>query len=223
MEATLAFAVLTAPRPFALLAGAGAMEGSAYCSPQAALPCSTWGSITGGNGGSAGLGQRTIGLAPTPDLNAGPDGTAGEGGVGISGAGMTILNGGTIAGGSGRSGQADAIDFTGGANRLALLNATSGLTGGIGLTGTLELAQSTNAVLGGAISGSGSVIKTGAGMLTLTSTNTYTGATIVDGGALAVDGSIATSSLTTVNAGGHAFRLRHCWQHVDNRRHAGAR
>ncbi|WP_249225737.1 autotransporter domain-containing protein [Tardiphaga alba] len=56
----------------------------------------------------------------------------------------------------------------------------------------------------GAITGSGGVIKAGAGQLTLEGINAYTGATSVDGGTLSLglNGSIATSSLTTVNASG---------------------
>ena len=54
----------------------------------------------------------------------------------------------------------------------------------------------------GCTTGSGSLVKVGAGMLTLSGTNTYTGTTAVNGGFLDVEGSIASSSLTTVNAGG---------------------
>jgi autotransporter-associated beta strand protein len=50
--------------------------------------------------------------------------------------------------------------------------------------------------------GSGSLEKVGAGTLTLSGPNIYTGTTTVNGGFLDVEGSIASSSRTTVNAGG---------------------
>lgn len=48
----------------------------------------------------------------------------------------------------------------------------------------------------------GTFTKAGANALTLTATNSYTGATIVNGGSLIINGNISTSSLTTVNSGG---------------------
>jgi autotransporter-associated beta strand protein/probable HAF family extracellular repeat protein len=48
--------------------------------------------------------------------------------------------------------------------------------------------------------GPGSLEKVGAGTFVLSGTNLYTGTTTVNGGILEVDGSIASSSLTTVNA-----------------------
>ncbi len=47
----------------------------------------------------------------------------------------------------------------------------------------------------------GTVVKTGAGNTILSGFNAYTGATIVNAGKLSVNGSIASSSMTTVNAG----------------------
>jgi autotransporter-associated beta strand protein len=54
----------------------------------------------------------------------------------------------------------------------------------------------------GCTTGSGSLEKVGAGTLILSGTNSYTGTTAVNGGVLQVDGSIESSSQTTVNANG---------------------
>lgn len=56
--------------------------------------------------------------------------------------------------------------------------------------------------LGASNSSAMSLVKNGTGVFTLSGVNDYQGATTVNGGTLAVDGSIANSSLTTVNAGG---------------------
>jgi autotransporter-associated beta strand protein len=54
----------------------------------------------------------------------------------------------------------------------------------------------------GAISGVGSLAKTGTGVLTLSGTSTYTGATTIGGGTLNVTGALSGSGTLAVNSGG---------------------
>lgn len=86
---------------------------------------------------------------------------------------------------------AAAIGSLAGAGNVALGSAT--LTAG---------GDNSATTFSGVMSGSGRFAKTGTGTMTLSGVNTYTGATTVNGGVLSVDGSIASSSMTTVNAGG---------------------
>jgi fibronectin-binding autotransporter adhesin len=66
---------------------------------------------------------------------------------------------------------------------------------------TLAFNRSNSFTFGGMVSGSGDVEQIGTGTTILTAANLYTGATTVDAGTLIVNGSIAASSLLTVNAG----------------------
>ncbi|WP_250152411.1 autotransporter domain-containing protein [Ancylobacter radicis] len=69
--------------------------------------------------------------------------------------------------------------------------------------GGIDVADAGNAVaIARAISGTGSLTKLGAGALGLFGQNTYTGETRVEDGLLVINGSIATSALTTVLDGG---------------------
>ncbi|WP_245452207.1 autotransporter domain-containing protein [Bradyrhizobium forestalis] len=63
--------------------------------------------------------------------------------------------------------------------------------------------DNSTSLFAGSIIGTGSFVKTGSGALILSgNSGTYTGSTIVNAGALVVDGSLASSALTTVNANG---------------------
>jgi YVTN family beta-propeller protein/autotransporter-associated beta strand protein len=91
--------------------------------------------------------------------------------------------------------------FTGGTLQFAGANISSALPITLQAAGGTFDTNGNIAMLSGVISGPGALTKIGAGILTLSGTNTYTGATTVNAGALIVNGSIASSSLTTVNSG----------------------
>ncbi|WP_274423229.1 autotransporter domain-containing protein [Chelativorans sp. YIM 93263] len=110
------------------------------------------GTIRGGNGG----GGSTGGL-PGAAGGTGSGGAAGfvpyelargEGTAGVIGADLSVINSGLIAGGTGYSGQTNAITFTGGTNRLELRDGFD-FTGNVvvesGATGTLALGGDDNA------------------------------------------------------------------------------
>jgi autotransporter-associated beta strand protein len=123
----------------------------------------------------------------------------GLGGVGIVGSDLAIITAGAISGGLGSNGvtRANAITFTGGTNTIRFLNGTSGLSGNIGVAGSLTFDQSgVDTVVANTITGTGAVIKTGSETITLSSANTYTGGTTIAGGALSIssDANLGASS-----------------------------
>ncbi len=74
----------------------------------------------------------------------------------------------------------------------ALEGTTSSLTGDIVNNATLAFTQAFDGIFGGVISGTGNLVKSGSGVVTMTGANSYTGGTTISGGVL--EGS--TSSLT---------------------------
>jgi outer membrane autotransporter protein len=149
------------------------------------------GSIFGGAGGAGGG-------ATTP-------GIAGANSPGVEGANLTIINSGTITGGNGNGLQANAITFTGGANTLTLQTG-SGLVGNLEIDGggIVSFNQSSAQTLSNAITGNGSVIQAGAGELTLTGVNTYSGGTVILSGST-VAGTTTSLQGTITNGGAVIF------------------
>ncbi|HSR78162.1 MAG TPA: autotransporter-associated beta strand repeat-containing protein [Xanthobacteraceae bacterium] len=120
--------------------------------------------IISGTGALTKIGTGTLTLAGTSTYSGG-----------------TALNAGTLAVGNNAALGTGALTFTTGTNLQAAANGLT-LTNVMTLNGTDTVDTRTNELtLSGAISGSGGLVKTGAGSLTLTGTNSYTGGTTVNG------------------------------------------
>jgi autotransporter-associated beta strand protein len=157
---------------------------------------------SGGGTGTATAGNSTITNNGTTSFNAST--TAGSSTI-TTNSGGNVFFFDTSTGGSARfiTNAGGSFDMSG----LSSAGMTAGSIEGAGsyVLGAKNLAAGNNnlsTIVSGVISGiGGSLTKVGAGTLTLSGVNTYTGATTVNAGTLIVDGSIAASSLTTVNAG----------------------
>lgn len=127
---------------------------------------------------------------------------------------ITTINGGlTIFNDTSSGGSARLIANAGGEFSFESLTSAATTAGSIEGAGTFDLGSKTLTVGGNGLSTTvsgviedsgevGSLVKTGAGTLTLSGTNFYSGATTVDAGTLRVDSSIENSSGVTVNNGG---------------------
>jgi len=96
-------------------------------------------------------------------------------------------------------GAGGSLDITGKDQTIGGLSGDTGSQVTLGES-QLTVAQEDNSEFAGAISGSGGIVKSGDGTLNLSGDSDYTGPTSVDGGKLAVNGSIVSD--VTVNDGG---------------------
>ena len=91
--------------------------------------------------------------------------------------------------------------ISGGTLQLGNGGASGSIVGNVVDNSVLAFNRSDAVTFGGVISGIGAVQQNGTGSTNLTATSSYTGATTVNAGLLSVNGSIASSSGVTVNAG----------------------
>jgi len=126
--------------------------------------------------------------------------------------GGTVLNDGTITLTKVNALGSGPLTITSGTLNLGSFNQAVGLfsmTGGTvsGTTGVLTASgyQVQSGTIGAQLGGSGSLIKSGGGVMTLATANTYSGGTIINGGTLAVNnltGSGTGPGFVSINSGG---------------------
>ena len=104
--------------------------------------------------------------------------------------------------GTGTTTLTGANSYTGGTVVAAgrLIGSTASLPGAIDNASQLEFAQALTGTYSDAISGTGSLTKTGDGNLILAGTSTYTGATSVAAGRLSVNGALGTTPVAVLAA-----------------------
>jgi len=121
-------------------------------------------------------------------------------------AGMLALNGaGSLAAGGSLTLAAagSAFDISGatGGRTVGGLSGVSGSTVALGAN-TLTFGDATNQTFGGVISGTGGIIKQGAGTQTLTASNIYAGGTTINAGTLALSGAGSLGAAGALNLAG---------------------
>lgn len=134
----------------------------------------------------SGFDQSVGSLSGTGSVILGANLTVGSNNASTVFGGAIVGSGGLVKVGSGSLRLQGSNTFTGGLSLLggALLGDSRSLRGNILNNGILLFDQVGDGTFGGAISGAGSLTKMGAGALTLSGTNSYTGGTFIGAGSL---------------------------------------
>ena len=146
------------------------------------------------------------GSVGTATVSSGTWANSGDLNVGRLGTGTLTMTGGLVSvGGTLSTGTFGAINLNSGGTLQIGTGGTGGVLGVSALTnnGTLVFSRSTASTYSGVLSGSGALVKDGAGTLTLSGSNSYTGATIVSAGTLQMGSrnALGIGVPLTVNAG----------------------
>ncbi|WP_080571242.1 autotransporter-associated beta strand repeat-containing protein [Comamonas testosteroni] len=181
----------------------------------------TIGALAGASGTTISLGANTLTMGDGTNQSFGGS-IGGTGGIVKQGSGTealtgthtytggTTINGGTLALGAGGSlaasgsvnlGTAGAgfdISAAGANQTIGALSGVAGTTVSLG-GNTLSFGDATNQTFGGAIGGTGGIVKQGSGTETLTGANTYTGGTTINAGTIAIGAGGSLSNQGTVN------------------------
>ncbi|RYY58345.1 MAG: autotransporter outer membrane beta-barrel domain-containing protein, partial [Comamonadaceae bacterium] len=148
--------------------------------------------VISGTGGITKVGTGTQTLTAANTYTGGTTVQAGT--LALSGAGSLAATAPVAVTGAG------ATFSIGGASTDLTIGALSGVAGStVALGGrTLIFGDATNRTIGSAVTGTGAFfVKQGTGIVSLSGTNTYTGVTIINGGTLAINGSVAGSVITS--------------------------
>ncbi|WP_233834130.1 autotransporter-associated beta strand repeat-containing protein [Paraburkholderia sp. ZP32-5] len=200
--ATLDLSAGSGTQTVGTLTGAGTVDLGAVVLTVGGATDSTFSGSIGGSGSLDKVGTSTETLT---GANTYTGGTTIDAGTLALGAGGSLAADGAVT----LNGAGTAFDISGsGANQT--IGALNGSGGDVTLgANTLTFGDGTNHTFGGSISGNGDIVKQGAGIETLTGTNTYTGGTAIDAGTLALGtgGSLASGSNVTLNGTGAEFDI----------------
>jgi autotransporter-associated beta strand protein len=156
--------------------------------------------VTAMNGGSLGTGAVTINSGGNLQVQSG---ITLANNFTLNSAGTTA-NDGAIQNVAGNNAISGTVALAGN-SRIQSDSGTLALSGGVNLgANTLNVGGSGNTSVAGVVSGTGGLSKDGAGLLTLSAANTYSGATAINAGTLAVGATNALSSSTAVTIGSGA-------------------